>query len=44
MMISDVCFDLVWRHCALGRLLVKLMLGIAMGGSGLMWSNYERGI
>ena len=31
----------LWRHCALGRSLVKLMLGIAMGGSGLMWPNYE---
>ena len=41
MMIRDVCFDSVLEHCALGRSLVKLMLGIAMGGSGLMWSNYE---
>ena len=31
----------LWRHRALGRSLVKLMLGIAMGGSGLMWPNYE---
>ena len=41
MMIVDFYFDSVLEHCVLGRSLVKLMLGIAMGGSGLMWPNYE---
>ena len=37
------CLFLIWflEYCALGRSLVKLMLGMAIGGSGLMWPNYE---